>query len=191
MNCVQKVVSNSPFPRNKGRGGSSQGKCYTFELIHQIHNCSGPFCERFLDELEVPIEAQKLGSPADKADLEVGDEILEVNGRSLEDATHTEVISHIHQCIRSRTICLRVKRRTGNKLGSNSHLNLSSSVNEGTRVETEAVLATPTPYIFNCRQSSMRVPGTKSTQLSVRGAGGMLPVHWGWSFTVNVVLHSC
>ncbi|CAL4081255.1 unnamed protein product, partial [Meganyctiphanes norvegica] len=57
------------------------------------------------------------GSPADKADLEVGDEILEVNGKSLEEATHTEVISHIHQCIRSRTICLRVKRRTGNKLG--------------------------------------------------------------------------
>uniref|UniRef100_T1HUC5 Uncharacterized protein n=1 Tax=Rhodnius prolixus TaxID=13249 RepID=T1HUC5_RHOPR len=37
------------------------------------------------------------GSPADKADLEVGDEILEVNGKSLEDHTHTEVISHIHQ----------------------------------------------------------------------------------------------
>jgi len=37
------------------------------------------------------------GSPADKADLEVGDEILEVNGRSLEDESHTEVISHIHQ----------------------------------------------------------------------------------------------
>ncbi|XP_059484052.1 protein PALS1 isoform X2 [Neocloeon triangulifer] len=56
------------------------------------------------------------GSPADKADLEVGDEILEVNGRSLEDESHTEVISHIHQCIRSRTICLRVKRRSGNRL---------------------------------------------------------------------------
>jgi PDZ domain len=37
------------------------------------------------------------GSPADKADLEIGDEILEVNGKSLEGATHTEVISHIHQ----------------------------------------------------------------------------------------------
>lgn len=37
------------------------------------------------------------GSPADKDNLEVGDEILEVNGKSLEDATHTEVISHIHQ----------------------------------------------------------------------------------------------
>ncbi|KAK6645362.1 hypothetical protein RUM43_001638 [Polyplax serrata] len=56
------------------------------------------------------------GSPADKADLEVGDEILEVNGRSMEEATHTEVISHIHQCIRSRTICLRVKRKSGNRL---------------------------------------------------------------------------
>lgn len=39
------------------------------------------------------------GSPADKDNLEVGDEILEVNGKSLEDATHTEVISHIHQVI--------------------------------------------------------------------------------------------
>lgn len=40
------------------------------------------------------------GSPADKDNLEVGDEILEVNGKTLEDATHTEVISHIHQvCI--------------------------------------------------------------------------------------------
>nr|CAI5868241.1 unnamed protein product [Callosobruchus analis] len=36
-------------------------------------------------------------SPADKDNLEVGDEILEVNGKTLEDATHTEVINHIHQ----------------------------------------------------------------------------------------------
>ena len=57
------------------------------------------------------------GSPADRADLEVGDEILEVNGKSLESLSHKEVISHIHQCIRSRTICLRVKRKTGAKLG--------------------------------------------------------------------------
>lgn len=57
------------------------------------------------------------GSPADREDLEVGDEILEVNGRSLENLGRKEVISHIHQCIRSRTICLRVKRKTGAKLG--------------------------------------------------------------------------
>ncbi|KAF4528246.1 hypothetical protein B566_EDAN014404 [Ephemera danica] len=46
---------------------------------------------------EVVGNCNSSGSPADKADLEVGDEILEVNGRSLEDASHTEVISHIHQ----------------------------------------------------------------------------------------------
>jgi len=40
------------------------------------------------------------GSPADSADtLEVGDEILEVNGRTLENATHNEVIQYIHQVI--------------------------------------------------------------------------------------------
>lgn len=37
------------------------------------------------------------GSPADKDNLEVGDEILEVNGKTLEDANHSEVINHIHQ----------------------------------------------------------------------------------------------
>lgn len=38
------------------------------------------------------------GSPADNADsLEVGDEILEVNGHTLENATHSEVIQHIHK----------------------------------------------------------------------------------------------
>ncbi|KAL6436719.1 hypothetical protein ACFW04_004864 [Cataglyphis niger] len=57
------------------------------------------------------------GSPADNADtLEVGDEILEVNGRTLENATHNEVIQYIHQCIKSRTICLRLRRRSGNQM---------------------------------------------------------------------------
>ncbi|XP_077993004.1 protein PALS1-like isoform X2 [Glandiceps talaboti] len=52
------------------------------------------------------------GSPADRADLEVGDDILEVNGISLENATHAEVIQHIHKCIRTRSISLRVRRRS-------------------------------------------------------------------------------
>lgn len=38
------------------------------------------------------------GSSADNADnSEVEDEILEVNGRPLENATHSEVIQYIHQ----------------------------------------------------------------------------------------------
>ena len=36
------------------------------------------------------------GSPADKADLEVADEILEINGKALQNCSHTEVIAHIH-----------------------------------------------------------------------------------------------
>ncbi|XP_011874898.1 PREDICTED: MAGUK p55 subfamily member 5-A isoform X2 [Vollenhovia emeryi] len=60
---------------------------------------------------------QPSGSPADNVDtLEVSDEILEVNGRTLENASHNEVIQYIHQCIKSRTICLRL-RRSGNKMG--------------------------------------------------------------------------
>ena len=36
------------------------------------------------------------GSPAEKADLEVADEILEINGQSLDNSNHTDVIAHIH-----------------------------------------------------------------------------------------------
>ncbi|KAE8739062.1 hypothetical protein FOCC_FOCC015441, partial [Frankliniella occidentalis] len=52
------------------------------------------------------------GSPAEKNDLEIGDEILEVNGRALETCSHEEILTFIHECIKSRVICLRVKRRT-------------------------------------------------------------------------------
>lgn len=37
-----------------------------------------------------------LGSPADKAELEVADEILEINGKPLNNSSHAEVINHIH-----------------------------------------------------------------------------------------------
>lgn len=80
----------------------------------------GPNDQRFgfsvmggLEEGFLPsVDAILQGSPADRADLEIGDEILEVNGKSLENATHEEVIAHIHQCVKSKTINLRVKRRT-------------------------------------------------------------------------------
>lgn len=37
------------------------------------------------------------GSPSEKDNLEVADEILDINGRVLEDLTRTEVIRHIHE----------------------------------------------------------------------------------------------
>lgn len=39
------------------------------------------------------------GSPADKDNLEVGDEILDVNERKLEDLPRAEVIRYIHEVI--------------------------------------------------------------------------------------------
>ena len=36
------------------------------------------------------------GSPPDRDNLEVGDEILEVNGLTLDNISRTEVIRHIH-----------------------------------------------------------------------------------------------
>jgi MAGUK p55 subfamily protein 5 len=49
------------------------------------------------------------GSPAEKADLEVADEILEVNGESLENSNHTDVIAHIHN-VRKPFVNTRLKR---------------------------------------------------------------------------------
>lgn len=43
------------------------------------------------------------GSPADKDNLEVADEILDVNERKLEDLPRAEVIRYIHE-VRSPTI---------------------------------------------------------------------------------------
>ncbi|ESO96508.1 hypothetical protein LOTGIDRAFT_115636 [Lottia gigantea] len=37
------------------------------------------------------------GSPADRVDLSVGDEIVEVNGMLVEKCSHSEVIAQIHK----------------------------------------------------------------------------------------------
>ena len=38
-------------------------------------------------------------SPADRSDLQIDDEILEVNGMPVADATHADVIMQIHKVI--------------------------------------------------------------------------------------------
>ncbi|KAK2578479.1 hypothetical protein KPH14_011647 [Odynerus spinipes] len=63
-------------------------------------------------------EMKLYGSRADNADsLEFDDEILQVNGRTLQNATYAEVIQYIHQCIKSRTISLRLRRRKESRIG--------------------------------------------------------------------------
>ncbi|XP_037812182.1 uncharacterized protein LOC119603950 isoform X2 [Lucilia sericata] len=56
------------------------------------------------------------GSPPDRDNLEVGDEILEVNGLTLDNISRTEIIRHIHDCIKSCTICLRVRKKNDSRL---------------------------------------------------------------------------
>ncbi|KAL7038973.1 hypothetical protein ACKWTF_009756 [Chironomus riparius] len=58
------------------------------------------------------------GSPADRDGLEVADEILDVNERKLDDVPRALVIKHIHECIQSCMIKLRVKRRSDSRLAS-------------------------------------------------------------------------
>ena len=52
------------------------------------------------------------GSPAEKADLEVADEILEVNGESLENSNHTDVIAHIHNVRFSDDLTTTLQKKT-------------------------------------------------------------------------------
>uniref|UniRef100_A0A1B0DPU0 Uncharacterized protein n=1 Tax=Phlebotomus papatasi TaxID=29031 RepID=A0A1B0DPU0_PHLPP len=67
------------------------------------------------------------GSPADKDNLEVADEILDINERKLEDLPRSEVIRHIHECIQSCMIKLRVKRRSDSRLGLRNDESLNTN----------------------------------------------------------------
>ncbi|XP_034108024.1 uncharacterized protein LOC117570434 isoform X8 [Drosophila albomicans] len=85
---------------------SSQGKQQVVELsgyvIILVENAEG--------------KIKLYGSPSDRDNLEVGDEILEVNGLSLDNISRTEAIRHIHDCIKSCTICLRVRKKNDSRL---------------------------------------------------------------------------
>ncbi|XP_056634889.1 protein PALS1 isoform X3 [Diorhabda sublineata] len=75
------------------------------------------------------------GSPLDKEIFEIGDEILEINGRTFDEAPYSEVINFIHQCIRSRTICMRVKKRSAARLALD--LDLFSKVQDAFVIAVE------------------------------------------------------
>lgn len=49
-----------------------------------------------------------LGSPAERAGLNLDDEIIEVNGLKVEAVTHTEIIIQIHKC--KKDITLKIRR---------------------------------------------------------------------------------
>ncbi|XP_052275959.1 protein PALS1-like isoform X2 [Dreissena polymorpha] len=80
------------------------------------------------DEMFSPrVDSIAKGSPAEKASLLVGDEIIEVNGKSLENVSHADVIAYIHKCIKSKSIHLRVKRKKGDKQVAVSSENIQNA----------------------------------------------------------------
>ncbi|WKY09572.1 hypothetical protein Q1695_002157 [Nippostrongylus brasiliensis] len=52
------------------------------------------------------------GTAAERAGLTVGDEIVAVNDVEVEGKSHEEIVSYIQECIRSRTISLKVRRKS-------------------------------------------------------------------------------
>jgi len=66
---------------------------YPLSLQQQVVELSG-YVIILVENVEGKIKLY--GSPPDRDNLEVGDEILEVNGLTLENISRTEVIRHIH-----------------------------------------------------------------------------------------------
>ncbi|CAJ0560049.1 unnamed protein product, partial [Mesorhabditis spiculigera] len=65
------------------------------------------------------------GTPADRANLSVGDEIIGVNDWVPDGKTREEVVDHVQQCIKTRTIQLRVRRRIDDTIETDLKLGLA------------------------------------------------------------------
>ncbi|XP_037935702.1 uncharacterized protein LOC119669758 isoform X2 [Teleopsis dalmanni] len=108
------------------------------------------------------------GSPPDRDNLEVGDEILEVNGLSVENITRTELIRHIHDCIKSCTICLRVRKKNDSRLawdiGNSVHDAFVIAVEEHARERLQRLAALNRVTPVDITQLSKKLQQTKGTQ---------------------------
>uniref|UniRef100_A0A915C7P9 MAGUK p55 subfamily member 5 n=1 Tax=Parascaris univalens TaxID=6257 RepID=A0A915C7P9_PARUN len=106
------------FARNTSRCHQLKKHLHTYEdeeITMRLSNSServGFSMAGGADEnLETFVNSILAGTPADRAGLCVGDEIVEVNGTPVEGKEHAEVVRLIHKCIKSRIIQLRVRRK--------------------------------------------------------------------------------
>ncbi|CAJ0954623.1 unnamed protein product, partial [Mesorhabditis belari] len=65
------------------------------------------------------------GTPADRAGISIGDEIIGVNEWTPERKTKEEVIEHVQECIRTRVIQLRVRRKIDDTIETDLKLGLA------------------------------------------------------------------
>lgn len=68
--------------------------CYFFLFLQQVVELNG-YVIILVETREGKIKLY--GSPADKENLEVGDEILDINEKKLDDLSRADVIRHIHE----------------------------------------------------------------------------------------------
>ena len=76
-----------------------QNRLFLFEfLFKRTRKLNKTFSTNVHDFLYIFFEIfwNKKGSSADKSDLQIGDEILEINGKSVCDYNHSQIISYIH-----------------------------------------------------------------------------------------------
>lgn len=77
---------------------NGRGKMILFNILQQVVELNG-YVIILVEGRDGKIKLY--GSPADKDNLEVADEILDINERKLEDLPRSEVIRHIHEVINS------------------------------------------------------------------------------------------
>uniref|UniRef100_F1KS75 MAGUK p55 subfamily member 5 n=1 Tax=Ascaris suum TaxID=6253 RepID=F1KS75_ASCSU len=116
MNSDGKVLYD--FARNISPCHQLNKHIYTYEeeditmrLSHSNERVGFSMAGGADENLETVVNSVLLGTPADRAGLCVGDEIVEVNGTPVEGKEHAEVVRLIHKCIKSRIIQLRVRRK--------------------------------------------------------------------------------
>uniref|UniRef100_A0A5S6PVQ2 MAGUK p55 subfamily member 5 n=1 Tax=Brugia malayi TaxID=6279 RepID=A0A5S6PVQ2_BRUMA len=77
------------------------------------------------------------GSPANKAGLQIGDRIIEINGYTTEGKNYAYIIELINQCIKSRVIQLRVRRKQEDSNEENSLINSKIAISDAFLASTD------------------------------------------------------
>ncbi|GMT10762.1 hypothetical protein PFISCL1PPCAC_2059 [Pristionchus fissidentatus] len=76
------------------------------------------------------------GSAAESGGLSIGDEVIAVNGRNVEGRNHDQLVKLIQECIRSRSVSLRVRRQPQDNIGDQL-LNKSATLREAILVSVK------------------------------------------------------
>ncbi|RUS84786.1 hypothetical protein EGW08_007470 [Elysia chlorotica] len=109
------------------------------------------------------LKTKLLGCPSNRLDMDKSDEIIEVNGRVIKSFSMELLTKYINECIKSRTVNLRVKRRKRRK----------KRVSDITKVHNAYVIALEDEarQRLDCFTASQQVPAVDMTQICAASPG--------------------